>query len=189
MDLGYAHCGGSGQDPMLQVSPLAPHKGTGSASKTDGETGRAGLETTPSPPLLREVQGRIQGRHPQHLQRSICQVWEKTEIQMVILIFHLANWSPCLLSGALCSLAPQSFALKLARSIVREERLIQAAAQQNLREKQTQSGAGYGAGCERSCRKPQGHSPSGWQAGAWLWLLLGYKPGASLGCWGHCYVS
>lgn len=61
-------------------------------------------------------------------------MWEKTEIQMVILIFHLANWSPHLLSGALCSLAPQSFALKLAGSIVREERLIQAAAQQNLQE-------------------------------------------------------
>lgn len=59
-------------------------------------------------------------------------MWEKTEIQTVILIFHFTNWSPHLLSGALCSLAPQSFALKLAGSIVREERLIQAAAQQNL---------------------------------------------------------
>lgn len=47
-------------------------------------------------------------------------MWEKTGIQMVILIFHLANWSPSLLSGALSLLAPQSFALKLAGSIVRE---------------------------------------------------------------------
>lgn len=55
---------------------------------------------------------------------------------MVILIFHLAHWSSHLLSGALCSLAPQSFALKLARNIVREERTIQAVAQRNLQEKQ-----------------------------------------------------
>ena len=51
-------------------------------------------------------------------------MWEKKEIQMVILIFHSANWSPCLLSGALRSLARQSFALKLAARIVREGRPI-----------------------------------------------------------------
>lgn len=171
---------------MPQLSRLAPHKGTASASKTDGETGSAGLETTPSPPPLREARGRIQGRDLQRLHRSSCQVWEKTEIQMVILIFHLANWSPRLLSGTLCLLAPQSFALKLTGSIVREERPIQAAAaQQNLQEKQTQSRARRGDGCKRSYRKPWGHSPHGWGAGGQLWLLLGYEPGASSGCWGH----
>lgn len=115
-------------------------------------------------------------------------MWEKTEIQMVILIFHLANWSPRLLSGALCSLALQSFALKLTGSIVREERAIRAAAQRNLQEKQTQSGAGCGDGCEKSCCEPWGRSPRGWGTGAWLCLLLGYKPGASSGCWGRCCV-
>lgn len=75
---------------------------------------------------------------------------------MVILIFHLVNWSPHLPSGALCSLAPQSFALKLAGSIIREERPIQAVAQRNLQEKQprvepgteiTTKGAAESLGC------------------------------------------
>lgn len=169
-------------------SPLAPLEGTGPASKINGEMSSAGLETPPSPPLLREARGRIQGRDPRCLQRSSCQVWEKTEIQMVILIFHLANWSPRLLSGALCSRAPQSFALKLAGSIIGEERPIRAATQRNLQEKQSQSGARRGDGCERSRCQPWGCSPGGWGAGGWLWLWLGYKPGAGLGCWRHCCV-
>lgn len=136
---------------MPQLSPLALHEDTGSARKADGEVGSAGPETMAASPLLWEARGQIQGRV---FAGTSCQVWEKTGIQMVILIFHLANWSPHLLSGALCLLAPQSSALKLAGSIVREERPIQAVAQRNLQEKQTQSRARHGDHYKRSCCKP-----------------------------------
>lgn len=126
IDLGYAHCGCSQQDPHG-----TPQR-HGLNQPSDGEMGSTVLETLPSPPLLREEWGQIQGTDLQSLHRTSCQVWEKTGIQMVILIFHLANGSPHLLTGALCLLAPQSFAPKLDGSIVREERPIRA--RQNLQE-------------------------------------------------------
>lgn len=112
--------------PCHSWAPWHPSRVQAQPTKTDGEMDSADLEITPSPPPLWEVRGQIQGRDLRCLQRSSCQVWEKTGIQMVILIFHLANWSPSLLSGALSLLAPQSFALKLARSTVREREADQS---------------------------------------------------------------
>lgn len=54
-------------------------------------------------------------------------------------------------------------------------------AQQNLPEKQTQSGARHGNHYKRSCCKPWVCSLHRWGVGAWLWLLLDYKASASLG--------
>lgn len=64
--------------------------------------GSAGLETTAVSPLVWEAWGWIQNRVFAGDQLSSV---ERTGIQMVILIFHLANWSPHLLSGTtvICS--------------------------------------------------------------------------------------
>lgn len=117
---------------MPQVSPLESHEGTLIANRADAEMGNADLETTPLPVVLQEAWAQTRGRDPR------LSIVGKMQIQ-VILVFHLVN---CLLSGALCSLALQSSALKLAGSIIREERPIPAVVQGNLQEKQTQRGAG-----------------------------------------------
>lgn len=90
-----------------EAEPLTFHEGTGSArkEKTKQLMGRwAALAQKPWQ-HLRCCGKQGAGSRAGCLQGTSCQVWEKTGIQMVILIFHLANWSPHLLSGTtvICS--------------------------------------------------------------------------------------